>query len=141
MPFARLRSRSKARIRDARPQWVFLILRLQRAVLLSEFGVVAPIGRNGIEQLLVVINDETDTRIPADARLYTAPDPQQARCLAEATGRLAKPTDLAMDAGGAQQLQRGVVSLLDPRQRVPGLIREFQLERARAGKAAVADRA
>ena len=36
---------------------------------LSEFGVVAPIGRNGIEQLLVVINDETDTRIPADARL------------------------------------------------------------------------
>ncbi|MDH6234629.1 transposase [Mesorhizobium soli] len=36
---------------------------------LSEFGVVAPIGRNGIEQLLVVINDESDTRIPADARL------------------------------------------------------------------------
>ena len=36
---------------------------------LSEFGVVAPIGRNGIEQLLVVINDETDTRIPADAAL------------------------------------------------------------------------
>jgi transposase len=36
---------------------------------LSEFGVVAPIGRNGIEQLLVVINDENDARIPADARL------------------------------------------------------------------------
>jgi transposase len=36
---------------------------------LSEFGVVAPIGRNGIEQLLVVINDEKDARIPADARL------------------------------------------------------------------------
>ena len=36
---------------------------------LSEFGVVAPIGRNGIEQLLVVINDETDQRVPADARL------------------------------------------------------------------------
>jgi transposase len=32
-------------------------------------GVVAPIGRNGIEQLLVVINDENDARIPADARL------------------------------------------------------------------------
>ena len=28
---------------------------------LSEFGVVAPIGRNGIEQLLMVINDENDT--------------------------------------------------------------------------------
>ncbi|RVC64410.1 IS110 family transposase [Mesorhizobium sp.] len=36
---------------------------------LSEFGVVAPIGRNGIEQLLVVINDENDARITADARL------------------------------------------------------------------------
>jgi len=36
---------------------------------LSEFGVVAPIGRTGIEQLLVVINDENDARIPADARL------------------------------------------------------------------------
>ena len=48
---------------------------------------------------------------------------------------------LAMDASGVQQLQRGVVSLLDPRQRVPRLSREFQLERARAGKAAVADRA
>jgi len=36
---------------------------------LSEFGVVAPIGRNGIEQLLMVVNDENDSRIPADARL------------------------------------------------------------------------
>lgn len=36
---------------------------------LSEFGFVAPIGRNGIERLLVVINDENDARIPADARL------------------------------------------------------------------------
>ncbi|RVD67560.1 IS110 family transposase, partial [Mesorhizobium sp. M4A.F.Ca.ET.029.04.2.1] len=36
---------------------------------LSEFGIVAPIGRNGIEQLLVVVNDENDARIPADARL------------------------------------------------------------------------
>jgi transposase len=36
---------------------------------LSEFGVVALIGRNGIEQLLVVVNDENDARIPADARL------------------------------------------------------------------------
>ena len=35
---------------------------------LSEFGVVAPIGRSGIEQLLTVI-DENDGRVPADARL------------------------------------------------------------------------
>ena len=36
---------------------------------LSEFGIVAPVGRNGIEQLLVVVNDESDHRIPTDARL------------------------------------------------------------------------
>lgn len=36
---------------------------------LSEFGIVAPIGRGGIEQLLVVVNDENDPRVPADARL------------------------------------------------------------------------
>ena len=35
---------------------------------LSEFGVVAPIGRSGIEQLLTVI-DENDGRVPAGARL------------------------------------------------------------------------
>jgi transposase len=35
---------------------------------MAEFGVVAPIGRNGIEQLLVIIGDETDQRVPADAR-------------------------------------------------------------------------
>jgi transposase len=47
---------------------VRLMLNRQRAHL-AEFGIVAPIGRNGIEQLLVVINDETDQRVPADARL------------------------------------------------------------------------
>ena len=36
---------------------------------LSEFGIVAPIGRGGIEQLLVIINDENDSRVPADARV------------------------------------------------------------------------
>ena len=40
---------------------------------LSEFGVVAPIGRNGIEQLLVVvINDENDARIPTARRARRA---------------------------------------------------------------------
>lgn len=54
---------------------VRLILNRQRTAIsnalrahLSEFGVVAPIGRNGIEQLLAVIHDETDQRIPAEAR-------------------------------------------------------------------------
>jgi hypothetical protein len=27
--------------------------------------VVAPIGRNGVEQLLLVINDENDTKVPS----------------------------------------------------------------------------
>ncbi|RWE14288.1 MAG: hypothetical protein EOS23_03710 [Mesorhizobium sp.] len=27
------------------------------------------VGRNGVEQLIVVINDETDTSVPADSRL------------------------------------------------------------------------
>ena len=36
---------------------------------LSEFGIVAPIGRRGLDQLLAIIADEEDTRAPADARL------------------------------------------------------------------------
>jgi len=55
---------------------VRLILSRQRTQLsnalrahLAEFGVVAPIGRNGIDQLLDVIADEADERVPADARV------------------------------------------------------------------------
>jgi len=55
---------------------VRLMLNCQRTQLsnalrahLSEFGVVAPIGRNGIEQLLMVVNDESDRRIPSRAAL------------------------------------------------------------------------
>ncbi len=36
---------------------------------LSEFGIVAPIGRGGIDQLIGVIDDESDGRIPPDARV------------------------------------------------------------------------
>ena len=36
---------------------------------LSEFGIVAPIGRRGIDQLLAIVADEEDTRVPVDARL------------------------------------------------------------------------
>ena len=55
---------------------VRLILNRQRTQLsnsirahLSEFGIVAPIGRRGIDQLLVILADAGDTRVPADARL------------------------------------------------------------------------
>jgi transposase len=55
---------------------VRLILSRQRTQLsnalrahLAEFGIVAPIGRNGIDQLLLVIADTRDDRVPADARV------------------------------------------------------------------------
>ncbi len=35
---------------------------------MAEFGLVAPIGRNGLESLINVINDAADERLPADAR-------------------------------------------------------------------------
>ena len=56
--------------------WVRLMLNRQRTQLsnsirahLSEFGIVAPIGRRGIDQLLAVVADAGDARVPADARL------------------------------------------------------------------------
>jgi transposase len=55
---------------------VRLMLNRQRTQLsnamrahLSEFGIVAPIGRGGIDQLIGVIDDESDGRIPPDARV------------------------------------------------------------------------
>jgi transposase len=35
---------------------------------LAEFGIVAPVGRNGIEQLLNVVADARDKRLPEVAR-------------------------------------------------------------------------
>lgn len=55
---------------------VRLMLNRQRTQLsnamrahMSEFGVVAPVGRMGVERLLAVIADQEDQRIPADARV------------------------------------------------------------------------
>lgn len=36
---------------------------------MSEFGVVAPVGRLGVDRLLAIIEDEDNDRIPEDARL------------------------------------------------------------------------
>ena len=38
---------------------------------MAEFGIVAPIGRNGLERLLKVIRDEADERVPTAARGYS----------------------------------------------------------------------
>jgi len=55
---------------------VLLMLNRQRTQIsnvirahISEFGVVAPVGRLGVERLLAVVEDENDDRIPEDARL------------------------------------------------------------------------
>ena len=38
----------------------------------AEFGVTAPVGRNGIEELLLVIADPSDKRVPDVARACLA---------------------------------------------------------------------
>src|SRR6266576_2673945 len=51
-----------------------LLIRQQTAVInairahLGEFGIVAPVGRNGVEDLLDVVADPNDKRVPATAR-------------------------------------------------------------------------
>ena len=35
---------------------------------MAEFGIIAPVGRGGVDRLLAVIEDEADQRIPAEAR-------------------------------------------------------------------------
>ena len=35
---------------------------------MAEFGIIAPVGRGGVDRLLAVIDDKTDERIPAEAR-------------------------------------------------------------------------
>jgi transposase len=51
-----------------------LFIRQQTAVInsirahLAEFGIVAPVGRNGVEQLLDIVADPNDARVPEIAR-------------------------------------------------------------------------
>ena len=51
-----------------------LFMRQQTSVInairahLAEFGIVAPVGRRGVEELLNVVADPTDQRVPAIAR-------------------------------------------------------------------------
>jgi len=45
---------------------------------IAEFGIVAPVGRSGVDRLLAVIDDEADERIPTEAR----------RCLQMLVGQL-----------------------------------------------------
>jgi transposase len=55
-----------------------LFIRQQTAVInairahLAEFGIVAPVGRNGVAQLLGVVADPNDKRLPDVARICVA---------------------------------------------------------------------
>jgi transposase len=64
-----------------------LFIRQQTAVInairahLAEFGIVAPIGRNGVEELLGVVADASDKRLPEIARACLAALGAQLRML------------------------------------------------------------
>jgi transposase len=64
-----------------------LFIRQQTAVInairahLAEFGIVAPVGRNGVEQLLTVVADPSDKRVPEIARTCLAALGAQLRML------------------------------------------------------------
>src|SRR6266542_3850185 len=64
-----------------------LFIRQQTAVInsirayLAEFGIVAPVGRNGVEELLNVVADPADRRVPEVARACLAALGGQLRAL------------------------------------------------------------
>ena len=66
-----------------------LFIRQQTAVInvirahLAEFGIVAPVGRKGVEELLNVVTDASDKRVPAAARMCLAALGAQLRRLKE----------------------------------------------------------
>ena len=66
-----------------------LCMRQQTSVInairahLAEFGIVAPVGRNGVEELLKVIADPSDRRVPEIARACLAALRTQLRRLKE----------------------------------------------------------
>jgi transposase len=66
-----------------------LFIRQQTAVInvirahLAEFGIVAPVGRKGVEELLNVVTDASDKRVPVVARMCLAALGAQLRRLKE----------------------------------------------------------
>ncbi len=66
-----------------------LFIRQQTAVInvirahLAEFGIVAPVGRKGVEELLDVVTDSSDKRVPVVARVCLAALGAQLRRLKE----------------------------------------------------------
>src|SRR5437764_14569189 len=54
---------------------------MQSGLILAEFGIVAPVGRNGVEQLLGIVADPNDKRLPEVARACVAALGAQLRVL------------------------------------------------------------
>src|SRR5678816_680718 len=94
-----------------------LFIRQQTAVInairahLAEFGIVAPVGRNGIEQLLNVVADAGDKRLPEVART----------CL------MALGTQLRALKAKLLELDRMITACIDPTRRASGSMRSRAL--------------
>jgi len=90
-----------------------LFIRQQTAVInairahLAEFGIVAPVGRNGVEELLGVVADASDKRLPEIARACLAALGAQLRMLKAQIlefDRMIKPgTDPTRRASGSMR--------------------------------------
>jgi len=67
---------------------------------MSEFGVVGPVGRMGLERLMAVNADREDLRIPADARV----------CLEMLTAQLAGVKEQILENDRRIRQARGVAA-------------------------------
>jgi transposase len=86
-----------------------LFIRQQTAVInvirahLAEFGIVAPVGRKGVEELLDVVADPSDKRVPAIARACLAALGTQLRRLKEQILEFDRVIVAMMRAGGSMR--------------------------------------
>ena len=62
--------------------------RWHRGLRITQFGIVAPVGRNGVEELLAVVADPSDKRVPEIARACLAALGAQLRVLKAAVETL-----------------------------------------------------
>ena len=75
-----------------------LLIRQQTAVInairahLAEFGIVAPLGRRGVEELLGIVSDPKDKQLPEIARACLAALGAQLRVLKKQISRV-RPYD------------------------------------------------
>ncbi len=82
---------------------------------LAEFGIVAPIGRQGLDRLFAVIADDTDSRVPTSARACLAMLVEQYRLVLAhllETDRAIRADSRASDCGRRLQEIPGVGPLL-----------------------------